>query len=162
MLLLAAVIISIINVETQVPRRLTNDALWPSTIIRAIRQQDLTLTSVVPAFFWLSVALNAARTGVGLGIWIGLGRFDSSIFCPSLKTTGVIAATTILVSFVDHIYRAKFSVGRVRWMKLGGIWELPLHEKQNLPLDIADYKVQALDSSMSMSEIVELGEYSGG
>jgi len=161
-LLLMILVVANVHIEGVLTSNMTKRTFWPSAIITYIRA-NIESGSIVTAIFWLSVVFNLGRTGVGFGIWSSLDQLDAPLFCPSLATTGTIAAMATSITFVDHVFRALLCVGRVRWAKLDGIWELH-HPKAsaNTPLDIVKYDVQEQvvsgEGAVDMRKLVELSE----
>jgi len=62
------------------------------------------------------VFFNIVGMACGMSIWIGVAKMDPTAFCPSSSVGGGIAALWIFTTVVDHLWRALFCVGRVKWI----------------------------------------------
>lgn len=92
-------------------------------------------------FFYWSILFNFVRMVAGFAIWSGVPMFDPSSFCPSLDTTGTIAAISVSITIMDHLLRALFCVGRVDWLgSEAKSWQLGEGLRSGYPLDLTAFK----------------------
>jgi hypothetical protein len=94
--------------------------------------------------FWTvwSLGWNFVRSAAGFAIWGGLETLknadgnSSAIFCPSPATLGKVAVVSIVVTIVDHIWRAIFCVGRVDWVSETLKSLISDSDKKGWPIDV--------------------------
>jgi hypothetical protein len=161
--LLMILLMSVVDIERILPRSIITDHPRPAALIKLIRKRKYNIISIIPALCWLSVIFNLARMAVGMGIWSSVGHLGSTIFCPRLSTTGFIAGVSILLSLADHLLRASFCVGSIKWLRMDGVWE-PLREGSGSspPLDTGLHSIRERGAGaevvMGMRELVDLGK----
>lgn len=71
-----------------------------------------------------SIFFNFMRMAAGFAIWAGVPLLQPATFCPSIATTGGMAAVWVAVTIADHMWRSLFCVGRVEWIFLSKYTEL--------------------------------------
>ena len=85
----------------------------PINVIRQVRSKsEDTVAENMTLVLWAgwSVVFNFMRMAAGFAIWAGITMLDDTIFCPSLSSTGGIAALAFAFTLLDHGWRAYFLV----------------------------------------------------
>ena len=73
----------------------------------------------------------------GFAIWAGVPLLQPATFCPSIATTGGMAAVLVVIMIADHVWRSLFCAGRVERIFLSKYTELLSgYDKPGWPMDV--------------------------